>query len=89
MSKTYHEAFNIVTARAFADMKLAITAGRPFLKTGGFIVLSKGPKETLNMQDLGENTMILQKREEFLLPYSDYRRALWVFKKPAVDIVTK
>ena len=83
MSKIYNEAFNIVIARAFADMKIAITSGRPFLRTGGVIILSRGPKETLNMQDLEENMMILQKREEFSLPYSDYQRALWVFQKPA------
>ena len=75
-------AFDIITARAFADMKSAITAGAPFLKSGGLIVLSRGPEETINEQDLDRAGVSLESRTNLTLPYSDYKRTIWVFKKP-------
>ena len=39
--------FDVVTARAFADMKSAIAEGMPLLKPGGLMVLSRGPEETV------------------------------------------
>jgi len=73
--------FDIVTARAFADMRSAIAAGRPLLKTGGLIVLSRGPEETINDQDLIMAGVSLDRRIDLILPYSDYKRSIWVFKK--------
>jgi 16S rRNA (guanine527-N7)-methyltransferase len=81
LSYSYQAAFDIVTARAFADMKFAITAGLPFLKPGGLIVLSRGPKEMLGTKGLEEYPITLDKRLEFSLPHSAYQRAIWVFKK--------
>ena len=82
VSKTYYDTYDVVTARALADMKSAVASGKPFLKTGGVLILSRGPKDTLNnIQDMEESMMILQKREEFSLPYSAYQRTLWVFQK--------
>ncbi len=86
ISKVYYEAFDVVTARAFADMKTAITSGKPFLKPGGVIILSRGPKEVLNREDLGKYSLDIEKREEFSLPFSEYERTLWVLKKPLVDM---
>jgi 16S rRNA (guanine527-N7)-methyltransferase len=74
-------AFDIVTARAFADMKSAITAGTPFLKSGGLMVLSRGPEETINEPDLVRGGVLLESRTNLTLPYSDYKRTIWVFKK--------
>ncbi len=87
ISKIYCEAFDVVTARAFADMKTAITSGKPFLKPGGVIILSRGPKEVLNREDLEKYSLDIEKRVEFSLPYSEYKRILWVLKKPPVDIL--
>jgi 16S rRNA (guanine527-N7)-methyltransferase len=81
LSKTYHEVIDIITARAFANMKSVVSTGLPFLKPGGLMVLSRGPKEMLGTKDLKEHSVTLEKRLEFSLPYSEYQRALWVFKK--------
>ncbi len=81
LSDNFRSAFDIVTARAFADMKLAISEGMPLLKPGGLMVLSRGPEETINDQDLGRAGVSLESRTDLTLPYSDYKRTIWVFKK--------
>ena len=68
MSTTYHASFDVVTARAFADMKSAISSGGPFLKPGGIIILSRGPHDILKIEDWQEYPMVLVKREECSLP---------------------
>jgi 16S rRNA (guanine527-N7)-methyltransferase len=73
--------FDIVTARAFADMKSAIAEGMPLLKPGGLMVLSRGPEETISKQDLIKADVSLERRTDLVLPYSDYKRTIWVFKK--------
>jgi 16S rRNA (guanine527-N7)-methyltransferase len=74
-------AFDVVTARAFADIKSAIAEGMPLLKPGGLMVLSRGPEETINDQDLARAGVSLERRTELILPFSDYKRAIWVFKQ--------
>ncbi len=78
---SFLSAFDIVTARAFADMKSAITAGTPFLKSSGHMVLSRGPEETINEKELVRAGVSLESRTNLTLPYSDYKRTIWVFKK--------
>jgi 16S rRNA (guanine527-N7)-methyltransferase len=73
--------FDVVTARAFADMEKALSSGVPFLKEGGLMVLSRGPEETINDQDLVRAGVTLESRIDLNLPYSDYKRTIWVFKK--------
>jgi len=73
--------FNVVTARAFADMKSAIVEGTPLLKPGGLIVLSRGPEETINDKDMVTAGVSLERRMDLILPFSDYKRTIWVFKK--------
>ncbi len=74
-------SFDIVTARAFAEMGTALNAGMPLLKPGGLMVLSRGPDEVLDDVKLeglhAEQSNIV----ELKLPYSEYRRAIWVFRK--------
>ncbi|HEX9021416.1 MAG TPA: 16S rRNA (guanine(527)-N(7))-methyltransferase RsmG [Nitrospirota bacterium] len=72
--------YDIVTARAFADMKAALLSGMPFLKSGGVMVLSRGPEETITEGDLSRVGAVLEKRVELTLPHSDYKRAIWVFR---------
>lgn len=74
-------AYDIVTARAFADMYSAILSGTPFLKPGGLMILSRGPEETITEQDLARAGASLERRIELTLPHSDYKRALWVFRR--------
>ena len=74
-------SFDIVTARAFADMKSVIVVGMPLLKPGGLMVLSRGPEETITGHDLVRAGVSLERRIDLILPYSDYKRAIWVFKK--------
>jgi hypothetical protein len=45
------------------------------------MVLSRGPGETIREEDLREAGVILETREDFTLPHSDNKRAIWVFKK--------
>ena len=73
--------FDIVTARAFSDMKSVISAGLPFLKPDGIMVLSRGPEETIDGQDLVRAGVLLKNRVDLTLPFSDYKRTIWVFKK--------
>lgn len=77
--------FDVVTARAFADMEKALSLGVPFLKKSGLMVLSRGPEETLAEPALAKAGVSLKKRIEQILPHSEYKRAIWVFTK-RVDV---
>lgn len=74
--------FDVVTARAFASMGDAVMAGLPFLKPGGVIVLSRGPEETIPEKVLARAGVTQEAKIALTLPHSDYKRAIWVFKKP-------
>jgi 16S rRNA (guanine527-N7)-methyltransferase len=78
---SYNGAFDIVTARAFADMPSALAAGVPLLKIGGMMVLSRGPEETIGELEMGKSNVCIEKKIEIVLPHSDHRRAVWVFRK--------
>lgn len=79
---SFHSTFDVVTARAFADMNAAIMAGLPFLKPGGRIVLSRGPEETIADHELAGTGAALETRIKLTLPHSDYKRVIWVLRKP-------
>ena len=74
-------SFDIVTARAFAGMRPALSEGARFLKQGGLMILSRGPEETMPEADILSIGMSLVSRSEITLPFSAYRRAIWVFRK--------
>jgi 16S rRNA G527 N7-methylase RsmG len=74
-------SFDIVTVRAFANMSSALSTGLPFLKPGGFMVMSRGPEETLMEREIAGAGATLKNRIELTLPHSNYKRAIWVFKK--------
>ncbi len=78
---SFHATCDVVTARAFADMNVALSAGTPFLKPGGLMVLSRGSEETISGRDTEKAGVSLEKRIELTLPHSDYKRAIWVFQK--------
>ncbi len=81
LSRQFLSAFDIVTARAFADMKSAIAAATPLLKPGGLLVLSRGPEEEIKEKDITEAGVSLEKKINLTLPHSDYKRVIWVFRK--------
>ncbi|NTW65133.1 MAG: 16S rRNA (guanine(527)-N(7))-methyltransferase RsmG [Nitrospirae bacterium] len=77
-----HQArYNVVTARAFADMGTALKEGSLFLKPGGLMILSRGPAETVSDDTVAEQGMLVKARHEIILPGSGDPRALWVFQK--------
>src|SRR3990170_1861826 len=78
---SFHSMFDVVTARAFANMETALAAGKPFLKSGGVVVLGRGPEEKISEQELSKAGVVLERRVEPTLPHSDYKRAIWVFRK--------
>ncbi len=81
LGASYHATYDVVTARAFANIGAALVSGVPFLKTGGVVILSRGPEETVPEPELARAGVSLEKRIELTLPHSDYKRAIWVFKK--------
>jgi 16S rRNA (guanine527-N7)-methyltransferase len=78
---SYQAMFNVVTARAFTDMKSVLSIGVPFLKPGGLVILSRGPEETILDHDLVQVGCILEKKIRLILPHSNYKRQIWVFKR--------
>lgn len=81
IEKSSWSLYDVVTARAFATMDAALAAGVPFLKTGGLMVLSRGPEETISEKEFRNTDVYVEKKIELTLPHSDYKRAIWVFKK--------
>ena len=81
LPSSHHRTYDVVTARAFADMKAAISAGAPFLKPRGLLVLSRGPEETIGEAETLEAGLVIEKRLDFNLPHSNDPRAIWVFRK--------
>lgn len=81
LPESFRGAFDVVTARAFADMETALAVGAPFLKTGGTMVLSRGPEEGVDDSEISKAGMAFERVEELTLPGSDIRRAIWVFRK--------
>jgi 16S rRNA (guanine527-N7)-methyltransferase len=81
LADSYHGIFDIVTARAFAGMGTALASGAPFLKPGGLMVLSRGPEESIGENEPASHGVLLDKKIALVLPHSDYKRVIWVFKR--------
>jgi 16S rRNA (guanine527-N7)-methyltransferase len=77
----HHARYDVVTARAFADMGTALKEGSLFLRPGGLMILSRGPGETVSDDMVAEQGMLVKARHEINLPGSGDPRALWVFQK--------
>ncbi len=78
---SHHLSYDVVTARAFADMKTALSEGELFLKPGGLLVLSRGPEETIGEGEVLKAGLVIEKKLELRLPHSNDPRAIWVFRK--------
>lgn len=82
-----HQAkFDVVTARAFADMETALAVGAPFLRSGGIMVLGRGPAEAATEEGVWKAGMAIERVERFSLPFSDYGRAVWIFRKAGLGL---
>lgn len=81
LPESHLSSYDVVTARAFADMSAAVFAGARFLRKEGLMVLSRGPEETISNQEMANSRMAMDRRIDLTLPYSDYNRAIWVFRK--------
>jgi len=79
----HRSRYDVVTARAFADMDTALREGTHFLKQGGVMVMSRGPAESIGDVAAAAYGMSVASREELILPGSRDPRALWVFQKKA------
>ncbi len=73
--------FDVVTARAFAEMGEALASAAPFLKPGGLLVLSRGPEEAMAEQETLSRGFSIYNKIPLTLPHSDFRRVIWSFKK--------
>jgi len=78
---SFRNAYDVVTARAFADINMAIISGQPFLKHGGIMVLSRGSEETFDSKKLAKYEVELEQRIDLTLPFSEYKRAVWLLKR--------
>jgi len=83
LSELHLHRYDVITARAFASMIMVFRAGVKFLKRGGLLVLSRGPEESISGDVISSFGLVLDSRTELTLPYSDYRRAIWVFRNCA------
>jgi 16S rRNA (guanine527-N7)-methyltransferase len=83
LPETYRSWYDVVTARAFAEMGTALREGGVFLKPGGLMVLSRGPGETVSERTAADQGMTIEFRLGLTLPESDDARAIWVFRKKA------
>jgi 16S rRNA (guanine527-N7)-methyltransferase len=79
LPETHKAFYDVVTARAFADIATALSAGVPFLKQGGRMVLSRGPNETHDERTLAG--MTVGGKIALTLPFSNYQRVIWIFMK--------
>jgi 16S rRNA (guanine527-N7)-methyltransferase len=81
LPESHHASYDVVTARAFANIASALSAGSSFMKRDGSIVLSRGPDETIGERELSSIGASVENKIALTLPYSNYHRVIWVFKK--------
>ncbi len=78
---SHHSRYDVITARALSGMELILREGSLFLRPGGRIVLSRGPQESVSEAAQAAAGMTVESRTELVLPFSSYRRTVWVFRK--------
>lgn len=81
----YREKFDLVTARAVANMTVLSEYCLPLVKKGGYFIALKGPKATEELSDSKKALSTLGgkliKDEELTLPDSDEERTLVLVEK--------
>lgn len=81
LSDGYRSAYDLVTARAFAEIGTALQFGAPLMKPGGRLILSRGPEEAVQERDVAATGLIVERSVPLTLPYSEYGRVVWIFKR--------
>lgn len=83
--KEYREQYDVVTARAVANLKILSEYCIPFIKVGGMFVCMKGSNidEELNLakDHIKELGCEIEKIEEITLPNTDMKRNIIIIKK--------
>ena len=84
-NKEYREKYDIVTARAVANLKTLSEYCIPFVKLGGYFVCMKGSNIEEELEIAKEHIKILggkiEKIEEITLPDTDMKRNIIIIKK--------
>ena len=84
-NKLYREKFDLVTARAVANMTILSEYCLPLVKKGGYFIALKGPKAEDELDDSKKALEVLGGREvksvELTLPASDEERTLILVEK--------
>lgn len=80
----FRESFDIVTARAVANLPVLLEYCLPLVKTGGIFIAMKGDNLE-KMSDSGRALKLLggevEKVHELILPFSDNKRNIIIIKK--------
>ncbi len=80
LPESSRKSYDVITARAFADIVSAAASGTGLLKPGGVMILSRGLDESADESALTRIGMPRKARYELVLPHSDIKRALWVLQ---------
>ena len=84
-NKLYREHFDLVTARAVANMTVLSEYCLPLVKKGGYFVALKGPKVEGELEESSKAIQVLGGEKvsetELTLPNSDEERTLILIKK--------
>lgn len=85
VDKKYREQFDIVTARAVANLPVLLEYCLPFAKVGGMFIAMKGPDVKEELKDAKKALDILggqvEEIKSFILPNSDNERNVIIIRK--------
>jgi len=77
--------FDIVISRAFSNLPNFLLLCFPFLKGGGIALAMKGERSGEEIQSLSKTEEVgyrLKKTVSFILPFSSFKRTIFLFEKP-------
>jgi 16S rRNA G527 N7-methylase RsmG len=76
--------FDLVISRAFSDLQTLLILSFPFLKRGGTVLAMKGEVDSEEIRLLSEiegTRYSLHRTVPLLLPYSSFKRTIFLFEK--------
>jgi 16S rRNA (guanine527-N7)-methyltransferase len=84
MKKRYAGGFDLVLARALADLPTSLQLALPYTKVGGRIVGMRGKKGEEEVREMDGNAVELQliETKKLALPFVEETRVLLVFQRP-------